>query len=68
MKKHCFKYIFVLFLLYILIVSGKALAITSTGDYTIESYDIEMIVNEDNTFDITENITAYFTEPKHRNF
>lgn len=34
-------------------------------DYTINNYNIDMIVNEDNTFDITETITAEFNEPKH---
>ncbi len=39
----------------------------SKYDYFLEDYDINMIVNEDNTFDITERITAYFNVPKHRN-
>lgn len=34
-------------------------------DYVIDSYHIEMIVNEDNTFDITETITACFHDYKH---
>ena len=34
-------------------------------DYVIKSYDINMIVNEDNNFNITENISAYFNIPKH---
>ena len=33
--------------------------------YVIDKYDINIIVNENNTFDITENITAYFNTPKH---
>ena len=52
-------------LLAIMIFNSKTYAITSSGGYTIESYDINMVVNEDNTFDITENITAYFYTPKH---
>ncbi len=35
------------------------------ADYTIADYDINMVVNEDNTFNITETITAYFYMPKH---
>lgn len=35
------------------------------SDYVIDNYDINIIVNENNTFDITENITAYFNVPKH---
>ena len=33
--------------------------------YVLDSYHIDMVVNEDNTFDITETIGAYFFEPKH---
>lgn len=33
--------------------------------YTIDKYDINIIVNENNTFDITEKITANFKEPRH---
>lgn len=67
MKKQYFKYIFAFILLVILIIPNKVLAITSSGDYTIENYDIDMVVNEDNTFDITEKIIAYFSKSKHRN-
>ena len=34
-------------------------------DYVIDKYDINIIVNENNTLDITENITANFKAPKH---
>mgnify|MGYP004610198837 CR=1 FL=1 len=34
-------------------------------DYVIDKYDINIIVNENNTFDITETITAYFNISKH---
>lgn len=34
-------------------------------DYTIERYNINMTVNEDNTFDITEIITTNFNVSKH---
>ncbi len=34
-------------------------------DYVIDSYDVHMVVNEDNTFDITETITVYFNKAKH---
>ena len=64
MRKKFLKYsiIFVLFML--LFIPSKALAAT---DYEISKYDINIVVNEDNTFDITETITAFFYEPKHRN-
>lgn len=34
-------------------------------DYVIDSYNVNIVVNENNTFDITETITAYFHDPKH---
>ena len=67
MKKRYLKYIFAFILLVILVVPNKSFAITSSGNYTIEKYDIDMVVNEDNTFDITERITTYFYTSKHRN-
>ena len=33
----------------------------------IDNYNINMVVNEDNTFDITEEITTYFDSARHRN-
>lgn len=37
----------------------------SSYDYVIDQYDVNIMVNENNTFDITETITAYFNVPKH---
>ena len=34
-------------------------------DYVIDKYDINIVVNDNNTFDIFETITAYFNVPKH---
>lgn len=34
-------------------------------DYVIDSYDININVNENNTYDITEHIVAYFNVNKH---
>lgn len=34
-------------------------------DYVIDNYDVNIVVNSNNTFDITERITAYFNVPKH---
>ena len=34
-------------------------------DYVIDKYDINIIVNENNSFDITEKITAKFNTEKH---
>lgn len=37
----------------------------SSYDYVIDKYDINIIVNENNTFDVTETIDTYFSVPKH---
>ncbi len=34
-------------------------------DYVLDKYDVSIKVNEDNTFDVVETITAYFNKPKH---
>ena len=34
-------------------------------DYEISAYDIGIVVNEDNSLDVTEKITACFNVPKH---
>ena len=64
MRKSFFKYSMVLLIFLLLMIPHRVFA---TEDYTIEKYDINMVVNENNTFDITETITAYFHVPKHRN-
>lgn len=65
MKKQYFLYLLIFAFNFIFFMPDKVLAETSAGGYTIESYDIDMHVNENNTFDITEKITAYFDEPRH---
>lgn len=37
----------------------------AANGYTIKAYDVKMVVNEDNTFDITETIITDFTQSKH---
>jgi uncharacterized membrane protein len=37
----------------------------SSYDYVLDSYDVDVTVNENNTYSITESIMAYFTVPKH---
>lgn len=37
----------------------------SNSEYTLNSYDINIIVNENNTLNITEKIGAYFNVEKH---
>lgn len=67
MKKQYLKYIIFVLILLLCMLPNKVFAITSSGGYTIENYNINMIVNEDNTFDITEEITTYFDSARHRN-
>ena len=61
------KYIILCLILLLCIIPNKIFAITSSGGYTIDNYNINMVVNEDNTFDITEEITTYFDSARHRN-
>ena len=56
---------FTMIMVAILIVPNKSFSATTINDYTIQAYNINMVVNEDNTFDITERITANFNIPKH---
>ena len=37
----------------------------SEYDYIIDAYDVNIVVNENNSFDITETIITYFNVPKH---
>ena len=67
MKKQYLKYIIFVLILLLCMVPDKVFAITSSGGYTIENYNINMVVNEDNTFDITEEITTDFASTRHRN-
>jgi uncharacterized membrane protein YgcG len=41
------------------------LGVYAAYDYTIDSFQIMMTVNENNTFNIIENITANFHKPRH---
>lgn len=64
MKKYI-KYFFTLILLLIFTVFNKVSASSYSTGYVIDKYDIDMVVNENNTFEITEKITVNFTVPKH---
>ena len=61
MKQKIILSIFALILLLSMLIPTETFAISSSGGYTIESYDINMVVNENNTFDITETISVNFT-------
>lgn len=68
MKKRYLKNILIAIgVLIIFMLPNKVSAITSEGEYVIEDYNIDMIVNEDNTFNITEKIKVNFTALRHRN-
>ena len=62
MNNKILRNIFIFLLGIIIFIPSK---INAASDYTIDKYEINMIVNENNTFDITENITANFKVPKH---
>lgn len=49
------------FLILTLPIIGEA----KNYDYVINNYDVEIIVNENNSFDITETIDVYFNKQKH---
>lgn len=60
------KKIFVfLVILLTLLMPMSVFAEEGNGEYSIDNYDIEMVVNEDNSFEITENIGANFYIYKH---
>lgn len=65
MKKKIIFSIFILTLFLSFLIPNQTFATNSNENYdagyTIESYDINMIVNENNSFDITETINANFT-------
>lgn len=46
-------------------VMGEYYDFSNNAGYTIDKYDVNIIVNEDNTLDVTENIVANFEVPKH---
>ena len=37
----------------------------SSYDYVIDKYNVDIVVNENNTLDVTEYITVYFNKEKH---
>lgn len=67
MKKKYFKCILTFVLCVIAVASCSLFELTASAstEYTITSYEINMVVNENNTFDITENITANFNTLRH---
>lgn len=56
----------ILFIFFIIMFSNKTFGINSDAGYIIENYKMDIIVNEDNTFDVTETIDVRFTEEGKR--
>ena len=63
MKEIIKKYIFLIIITLLFISPIKAYA--SSSEYVINNYDINIVVNENNTLKITEKIGAYFNVEKH---
>ena len=58
----------ILFNVLMILIPNNTYAFPSSNnyfDYYFKSYDIKVIVNEDNTLEITETIGAYFNVSKH---
>ncbi len=56
----------ILFLILLLICTTAFTTIAfASNAYLLDSYDVTINVNENNTFNITEKIGAYFNSPKH---
>ena len=49
------------FLILTLPIIGEA----KNYDYVINNYDVDIVVNENNSFNITETIDVYFNKQKH---
>ena len=64
MKRKIYLIILVIILGIVVLIPSKVMA-ASRANYTIKKYDIKMVVHSDNTFDVTEEITANFDIPKH---
>lgn len=62
MKQKIYKIAFAIMILCLFMIPSK---VSAANGYTVEGYHIDMIVNEDNTFDITEVITVDYSQPKH---
>ena len=64
MNKKFIKMLFLIFILAITLIFPNE-SFSASSSYTIDSYNINMKVNENNTFDITETIVADFKYSAH---
>lgn len=51
-----------LFIFFIIIFSGKVFGVDNDVGYVIKNYNMDIVVNDNNTFDITETIDVKFTQ------
>lgn len=66
MKKLSKKIIYVFLVMTLLVASfSNFIFAESLAGYVIDNYDVNIIVNENNTFDITEKIDVNFLEARH---
>lgn len=67
MIKKIFKFLFIisLFIIPLKVAAHDNYVNIESYEYVITNYNIDIVVNEDNTLDITETIGAYFSAPKH---
>ena len=63
MLKNIFSKVLLIFIFLLLLTFPCSYA--SSSEYVINGYNVDMKVNENNTFDITENISVDFITPKH---
>lgn len=67
MKRGLLKTLFAVSFCFVFLTQINIFGITASASasYTITGYDIDMVVNEDNTYDITERINVNFKENSH---
>ena len=46
-------------------LTPSQIGIYSSYEYVVDKYNVDIVVNQNNSFDITETITAYFNVAKH---
>ena len=56
------KLVIAVFVLALFLMPQTALA---ASNFWIEDYDVQVVVNEDDTYEVTETISVHFTQPSH---
>ena len=60
--KHKISLLSILFIFFIIIFSNKTFGVDNDVGYVIKNYNMDIVVNDNNTFDITETIDVKFTQ------